>query len=323
MSEAGGTARLFVALELPADAREALVRWRAGVVSEVSGLRPVRPEDLHATLCFLGSRPLGDVDAISAACGVVAGEPVVDSAFGEGLWLPARRPRVLAVGLRDDDGVLAGVQSALSRALVAGGWYAPESRPFLAHVTVARVGRDARVRAVELPAPPSFAVRCSVVTLYRSRLGSGGARYEPLASVSLGSALGAADPMSVVRRFYAVQARVYAGSVPVDSIRDLLDGEVVWHVPGASAIAGEHRGVEAVLEYFDARRRMTDSTFRVAGHGMAMIAGRVVQLAGGRALRDGREVSWETVGVFRVADGRIAECWLVPFDQAVFDSIWS
>jgi 2'-5' RNA ligase len=323
VSEAGGTARLFVALELPSAARDALVRWRASVLSEVPGLRLVRPEDLHATLCFLGSRPVGDVDGISAACGVVAGEPVVDSAFGEGLWLPARRPRVLAVALRDDDGVLAEVQSALSRALVAGGWYAPESRSFLAHVTVARVGRDARVRAVELPAPPSLAVGGSVVTLYRSRLGAGGARYEPLASVSLGSAPGAADPMSVVRRFYAVQARVYAGCVQVDAIRDVLDAKVVWHVPGASAIAGEHRGVEAVLEYFDTRRRMTDSTFRVTVHGMAMIAGRVVQLAGGTAVRSGQEVSWETVGVFRVANGRIAECWLVPFDQAVFDSIWS
>lgn len=323
MSQAGGTARLFVALELPSAAREALVQWRADVVDRVPGLRLVRPEDLHATLCFLGSRPVGDVDAISAACGVVAGEPIVDSAFGGGLWLPARRPRVLAVGLRDDDDVLVGVQSALSRALVAGGWYAPESRRFLAHVTVARVGRDTRVRRVELPVPPALAVRCSVVTLYRSRLGAGGARYEPLASVSLGSAPGAADPTSVVQRFYAVQAQVYAGSAPVDLIRDVLDAEVVWHVPGASAIAGEHRGVEAVLEYFDTRRRMTDSTFRVTVHGSAMIAGRVVQLAGGEALRDGREVSWETVGVFRVADGRIAECWLVPFDQAVFDSIWS
>lgn len=54
-----------------------------------------------------------------------------------------------------------------------------------------------------------------------------------------------------------------------------------------------------------------------------MIAGRVVQLAGGRASREGREVRWETVGVFWVADGRIAECWLVPFDQAAFDEIWS
>jgi ketosteroid isomerase-like protein len=40
-------------------------------------------------------------------------------------------------------------------------------------------------------------------------------------------------------------------------------------------------------------------------------------------MRDGRELSWETVGVFRVADGRITECWLVPFDQSVFDEIWS
>jgi hypothetical protein len=27
--------------------------------------------------------------------------------------------------------------------------------------------------------------------------------------------------------------------------------------------------------------------------------------------------------VFRVAEGRIAECWLIPFDQAAFDRIWS
>jgi uncharacterized protein len=231
---------------------------------------------------------------------------------------------VLAVALSDPDGVIARVQSALSDALVAGGWYAPESRPFLAHVTVARVGRDARVRPVSLPAPPGdLPVRCSRVTLYRSRLGAGGARYSAIASVDLASEAGAADPLSVVRRFHDAQARVYSGSAPAESLRDVLAEDVVWHVPGASAIAGEHRGLEAVLGYFDTRRRMTDSTFHVTIHGAAMIAGRVVQLAGGRALRDGREVSWETVGVFRVVDGRIAECWLVPFDQAVFDEIWS
>jgi RNA 2',3'-cyclic 3'-phosphodiesterase len=316
-------ARLFVALELPAAPREALARWRAEVVAQVPGLRAVRPEDLHATLCFLGSRPESEIDQIAAVCGVVAGEPVADSGFGEVLWLPARRPRVLTVSLSDPDGTIARIQSVLSGALVAGGWYAPESRPFLAHVTVARVRHDARVRPVELPAPPASAVRCSHVTLYRSRLSSAGARYESLGAVELGSAPGAADPVSVVRRFHALQARVYDGSASPDSMRDVLDDGVVWHVPGASAIAGEHRGLDAVLEYLDTRRRMTDSTFRVTVHGVAMIAGRVVQLAGGRALREGREVRWETVGVFRVADGRIVECWLVPFDQAEFDQVWS
>jgi 2'-5' RNA ligase len=283
----------------------------------------VRPEDLHATLCFLGSRPEGEIDQIAAACGVAAGEPVVESAFGEALWLPARRPRVLAVSLVDPDGVLGRVQSVLAGSLSAGGWYAPESRPFRAHVTVARVGRAGRVRPVSLPAPSGDStVTCTRVTLYRSRLGPSGARYDALASVSLGSAPGAADPVSVVRRFYDLQAHVYAARASGGSLRDVLTDDVVWHVPGTSPIAGEHRGVDAVLEYMDTRRRMTDSTFRVTVHGTAMIAGRVVQLAGGEAVRDGREVRWETVGVFRVVEGRIAECWLVPFDQAAFDEIW-
>jgi len=77
-----------------------------------------------------------------------------------------------------------------------------------------------------------------------------------------------------------------------------------------------------VLAYMEVRRRIMDGTFRGDVHGAAMIAGRVVQLAGGRGMRGGEEVAWETVGVFRVSGGRIAECWLIPFDQAAFDRIW-
>jgi RNA 2',3'-cyclic 3'-phosphodiesterase len=127
---------------------------------------------------------VAEIEQIGAACGVVAGEPCVESAFGEPLWLPRRRPRVLAVSLEDAEGALARLQAVVSAALVAGGWYAPESRPFLAHVTVARVARDARVRAPALPALPAGPVACSRVTLYRSRLSPAGARYEPLTVVA-------------------------------------------------------------------------------------------------------------------------------------------
>jgi 2'-5' RNA ligase len=317
-------ARLFVALELPASARDILARWRGSALRDIAALRPVPVEHLHATLCFLGSRPASQIEEIAAACGVVAGEPVLEPRLGQPVWLPARRPRVLAVRLDDASGALARVQAALSAALSSGGWYAPESRPYLGHVTVARMAKDARIKPPSLEPPPAVDVRCSRVTLYRSRLGSGGARYEPLGGVELGSEPGAADPLSVVRRFHAAQAELYAGSDSGGAaVRALLAEDVVWHVPGASAIAGEHRGLEAVLAYMDARRRIMDGTFRVTVHGAAVIAGRVVQLAGGVAVRDGRSVAWETVGVFRVAGGRIAECWLVPFDQAAFDAIWS
>ena len=179
-------ARLFVALELPADVRLRLAGWRDAAVHAVPALRPVASESLHVTLCFLGWISSGEVEAIALACRGVAGLPAAPLRVAEGLWLPPRRPRVLAVALTDRGGGLARAQAALSDALAAGGWYEPESRPFLAHVTVARVQRGARVRGAELPALDGGAeFEGSTVTLFRSRLGRGGARYEGLASVRL------------------------------------------------------------------------------------------------------------------------------------------
>lgn len=42
---------------------------------------------------------------------------------------------------------------------------------------------------------------------------------------------------------------MYAGG-PVEPVAELLAEDIVWRVPGKSPIAGEHRGVAAVLEYF-------------------------------------------------------------------------
>jgi RNA 2',3'-cyclic 3'-phosphodiesterase len=171
--------RLFVALELPDAVRAALVRWRDSAL--VPALRPVPGESLHVTLCFLGSLPSADVPAIGDACAVaVAGERPLPLAVGSVAWLPRGRPQVLSVAIDDPSGELAHRQAALSGVLVAGGWYRPESRPFLAHVTVARVRRGERLRAAQLVAPPELGFSASRVTLFRSHLGAGGVRYEAL-----------------------------------------------------------------------------------------------------------------------------------------------
>jgi 2'-5' RNA ligase len=182
--------RLFVALELPERIRDALVGWRGAVLREVPGLRPVARESLHVTLCFLGWRRAGEVGEIGAAVEGAArsgagGPAPVRLSVARDIWLPPRRPRVLAVELEDGAGSLTRVQAELSRSLQAGGWYEPEARPFLAHVTVARVARGVRPRAGELPAPQQLEFEGARVTLYRSRLGRGGARYEPLVSVGV------------------------------------------------------------------------------------------------------------------------------------------
>ena len=50
---------------------------------------------------------------------------------------------------------------------------------------------------------------------------------------------------------------------------------------------------------------------------------RTVILAGGEVEHDGETFAWGTVGIFRISDGAIAECWVVPHDQHSFDQIWS
>jgi RNA 2',3'-cyclic 3'-phosphodiesterase len=85
----------------------------------------------------------------------------------------------------DAGGELAVLQRDVSAGLAAGGWYEPERRPFLAHVTVARIGRDGPRQPSQLPAPPAVSAPGRSVSLYRSRTGPSGARYEALATVGL------------------------------------------------------------------------------------------------------------------------------------------
>jgi 2'-5' RNA ligase len=181
-------ARLFVALELPEDVRAALERWRSAVLGGVDGLRSIPLESLHVTLCFLGALPVSQIEPIGAAVADAlrrsGGSGAVPGlALGPPTWLPRRRPNVLAVGVEDRRGALAAAQSAVAGALVEGGWFSPESRPFLAHVTVARVARGRRVRPVEVISPAPLEFAGAAITLFRSRADPRGARYEALRSV--------------------------------------------------------------------------------------------------------------------------------------------
>jgi 2'-5' RNA ligase len=180
--------RLFVALDLPAAARGALERWRSSALRDVDGLRLVAPEALHATLCFLGWRSADEIEQIGLACAEALRERAAPAlTFTEPLWLPRRRSRVVAVGLEDRSGELAEIRAGVSAALSAGGWYEPEARPFLPHVTVARVAARARVNRVELARLGPLDFEGAAVTLYRSRLERAGARYEPLRRIEFSS----------------------------------------------------------------------------------------------------------------------------------------
>ena len=183
---------MFLALDLPDDAREELVRWRDVILSSRDDVRPVRPEALHVTLVFLGWQDESAADRIAeTAFGALPAGPPPRLAATEIVPVPPRNARLFALDLHDEGGRATALQEAASGALEAAGFHRPEKRPFWPHMTLARVKRGERrvPPPPDSPAPPAEPFEASVVTLYRSTLRPQGALYEPLARTVAGDAL--------------------------------------------------------------------------------------------------------------------------------------
>jgi RNA 2',3'-cyclic 3'-phosphodiesterase len=180
---------MFVALDLPGEARAQLAAWRDELTTGRRDLRTVAAEALHVTLVFLGWQDESAAQGISeAAFGAAAGIEAPVLRAGDVRGVPPRDPRLFALDLDDDGGRASALQAAISDALEAGRWYRPEKRPFWPHLTLARVKRgERRVAAPAGPSPPGEPFRAVQVTLYRSTLRPQGALYEPLAETTLES----------------------------------------------------------------------------------------------------------------------------------------
>ncbi len=185
-----------MAVDPPLPVCEELAEWARGVAagSRMAGssrgaLRLLDAQSLHLTLCFLGSRPVGEIEALAAALAACA-EHACELAVGAPLWLPRRRPRSLAVEIHDRSGELARVQERVSGALASVSAWRPERRRFRPHITLARVRRGAAGgrwpttdpgREQPLPATPRLSFTPEAIVLYRSWLAPEGATYEALA----------------------------------------------------------------------------------------------------------------------------------------------
>ena len=109
------TARLFVAVDPPAAVCEELAAWARQAAAGLDvrardragpALRLLDPDSMHLTLCFLGSRPVEEIERIVSALQRCV-EPASELFLGAPLWLPPRSPRSLALAVHDRHGELA------------------------------------------------------------------------------------------------------------------------------------------------------------------------------------------------------------------------
>src|SRR6476659_3219316 len=89
----------------------------------------------------------------------------------------------------------------------------------------------------------------------------------------------------------------------MDSLRSLIDDDVVWHIPGRNRLSGEVVGRAALFEWFDRLRDVTGGSFRLAEHDVVANDEHVVALSRMSAVREA-PLSVEVASVFHYRDGR-------------------
>jgi len=177
--------RLFLAVVLTEDARHALAaRIRDG--TRVLPGRPVRPQNWHLTLRFLGDVDGPGYDRLLAALDEAdLGEHFRVRLGGLGAFPKPSRATVLWVDFAQGKDRLADLAARVEQAVEIAG-LPGEDRPFRAHLTLSRIRPPQDVRRfLEEVGPLGIGWGVDRVVLYRSHLGPGGPRYEEMAVFAL------------------------------------------------------------------------------------------------------------------------------------------
>jgi 2'-5' RNA ligase len=173
--------RVFVAAPLPADVRFALGER----ISEMSIPGKVGPQqNWHVTLRFLDTVDLVTYERFLSELERVGEQfsfPI--SLQGFGAFPKPRKATVFWAGI-GRGAIDISLLNELAEDAAVGAGLLPEERPFHPHVTLARIRPPDDVRDL-VDEDLDLGWRCDHVVVYRSHLGRGPARYEPLDSVSL------------------------------------------------------------------------------------------------------------------------------------------
>jgi len=186
--------RSFIAIELPDELRLKLGQLEAQLKS---GKQPwvkwVNPDSIHLTLKFLGNIASDRTGEITRAIEEAAqGIPPFHLEVKDlGVFPNLKRVQVVWVGISGEVDKLGEFQQRLESNLACLG-FAPESRPFTPHLTLARLRNqaslDERQRFGQLITGSRFeagAIEVDAINLMRSQLTREGAIYSRISSVRL------------------------------------------------------------------------------------------------------------------------------------------
>jgi 2'-5' RNA ligase len=187
--------RSFIAIELPDELKLGLAQLEAQLkMSKQPWVKWVDPYSIHLTLKFLGSIAVDRISEITRAMeeAIQGISPFHLEVKDLGVFPNLRRVQVAWVGISGEVDKLSRLQQHLESNLARLG-FAPETRPFTPHLTLARLRNraslDERQSFGQLIASTRFeaayTIRVDAISLMRSQLTREGAIHSRISSVGL------------------------------------------------------------------------------------------------------------------------------------------
>ncbi|HUQ10989.1 MAG TPA: RNA 2',3'-cyclic phosphodiesterase [Steroidobacteraceae bacterium] len=166
--------RLFFALQPSPGLGAGLLESSAPLLTQLQ-VPAVPAGNLHATLCFVGAVAPERLDALRAAAATVRCAPVTLDFDAYDFW---DKPRVLCACVSRESVAAIALSEALRDASIAAG-FAPDAKPFRAHLTLARKISPTEAEKISWPQKisPGFVVRCDRFVLMESRREEHGSIY--------------------------------------------------------------------------------------------------------------------------------------------------
>ena len=131
--------------------------------------------------------------------------------------------------------------------------------------------------------------------------------------------MGADENAAIMRRGYEA-----FNKGDIDTLIEIFDENMVWHLPGRSSMANDYQGRDATLAYFGQIGERTGGTLRAElQHLLADDDDRVVGIQRSTGERDGKRLDVSNCIVFQLKDGRVTDGREHFHDLYAWDEFWS
>jgi ketosteroid isomerase-like protein len=131
--------------------------------------------------------------------------------------------------------------------------------------------------------------------------------------------MGADGNVAIVRRGYEA-----FNTGDIETLTEVFDESIVWHLPGRSSMAKDYQGRDATLAYFGQIGQETGGTFQAELQQLfAGDDGRVIGLQRSTAERNGKRLDVGNCIVFELKDGKVVDGREHFNDLYAWDEFWS